>query len=205
MAKHVTAKRVVFCAVILLLILVPLTLAALSPLLSAREPVYIIGGLAGVLGLCLLLLQPLLAAGFFPGTLLAKQRSWHAFTGGLLIVSVLAHIAGLYLTSPPDMIDALLLVSPTPYSLYGVIALWGIVVLGVVTLPVVRHRLKPARWRLVHNMVGALVVGTTVTHAVMIDGTMDRRSKLVLCAAAVIATLCATLWLRWIRHRRPVL
>ena len=37
----------------------PLAVAATSPLLEWRQPVYVAAGLAGVAGLCLLLVQPL--------------------------------------------------------------------------------------------------------------------------------------------------
>ncbi|WP_375573420.1 hypothetical protein ABWH93_09110 [Seohaeicola saemankumensis] len=46
-----------------LTIAAPLAIAATSPLLAWRQPVYIIAGFAGVVGMALILLQPLLAAG----------------------------------------------------------------------------------------------------------------------------------------------
>ncbi|MEM6906031.1 MAG: ferric reductase, partial [Pseudomonadota bacterium] len=46
---------------------VPLVVSLMSPLLAWREPVYIAAGAAGVVGLALLLVQPLLAAGLLPG------------------------------------------------------------------------------------------------------------------------------------------
>ena len=33
-----------------------------------------------------------------------------------MAVAVVIHVAGLWITSPPDMIDALLFTSPTPFS-----------------------------------------------------------------------------------------
>jgi hypothetical protein len=44
----------------------------------------------------------------------------------VLVVAVVVHVGGLWITSPPDMIDALLLTSPTPFSAFGVIAMWAI-------------------------------------------------------------------------------
>ena len=199
--QNLRYRRVVSGVVLLVLTGLPLAVAVLSPLQTSRNAAYIIGGLAGVAALGILLLQPILAAGFIPGTHLSKQRRWHSVTGGLLIALVLVHVIGLYLTSPPDMIDALLLVAPTLYSVYGVIALWGVILLGIVALPLIKKRIKPTAWRLIHHTIGVIVVGSTVTHAVMIDGAMGWRSKLMLCIAAVLATLTAIVWLRWIRAR----
>jgi len=55
-------------------VLLPLAVAATSPLLEWRGPVYIAAGFAGVLGLGLLLVQPLLAAGFLPGLTVRRAR-----------------------------------------------------------------------------------------------------------------------------------
>jgi hypothetical protein len=87
---------------------VPLAAAATSPLLAWRQPVYIAAGLAGVIAMALMLLQPLLAGGHLPG--LPALRADADCTAGrrLLIAAVVVHVAGLWITSPPDVIDALL-------------------------------------------------------------------------------------------------
>ncbi|MEO0763593.1 MAG: ferric reductase, partial [Pseudomonadota bacterium] len=44
----------------------PIVAAAFSPLLQWRDGIYITAGFAGILGMALLLVQPLLAAGDLP-------------------------------------------------------------------------------------------------------------------------------------------
>src|SRR3954452_1587684 len=92
-------------------ICVPVAAAALSPLLAWRGPLYIIAGFAGILALGLMLVQPLLAGGYLPGLAAYRGRRVHRWTGAALLVLVLVHVAGLWITSPPDMIDALLFAS----------------------------------------------------------------------------------------------
>jgi predicted ferric reductase len=116
-----------FCAVVIwtalaVLIAVPLAFAAASPYLGSRNIAYIIGGFAGIICLGVLLVQPLLAAGFLPGLHPMLARRWHQRIGVLLLVCTAVHVGGLYLTSPPDVLDALLLASPTSFSIFGVIA-----------------------------------------------------------------------------------
>lgn len=107
-------------------ICVPVALAGLSPLLEWRGPVYILAGFAGIVALSLVLVQPLLIAGYLPGLAAYRGRRVHHWIGGALVAAVLVHVGGLWITSPPDMIDALLFESPTPFSPFGVIAMWAI-------------------------------------------------------------------------------
>ncbi|MCO6381340.1 ferric reductase-like transmembrane domain-containing protein [Oceanicola sp. 502str15] len=176
----------------------PLTLAALNPWLAYRGFAYITGGFAGILALCLLLAQPLLAAGYLPGLRGPTGRRWHRRAGIALLVLTLLHIAGLYITSPPDTVDALLLRAPTGFSVWGVIALWGIVATAL--LVALRRRLAPRRWRWAHNALAALVVLATVLHAVQIEGAMELISKWVLCLATLAATAAALVDLRLLRR-----
>ena len=81
-------------------------------------------GLPGVLSLGLLLLQPLLAGRYLPGLSAVMSRHIHRWIGLTLVLAIVVHVAGLWLTSPPDVVDALLFVSPTPFSAWGVIAMW---------------------------------------------------------------------------------
>jgi hypothetical protein len=99
----------------------PVVLAARSDLLAWRDPVYIAAGFAGVIAMTLLLVQPLLAGGLLPGMSMLRSRRIHRATGALLVLAVLIHVAGLWITSPPDVIDALLFRSPTPFSAWGVV------------------------------------------------------------------------------------
>src|SRR5262249_1546795 len=107
-------------------ICVPIAAAATSPLLAWRDPIYILAGFAGIIALSFVLVQPLLIGGYLPGLPGYRGRRAHHWIGRALAVAVVVHVAGLWITSPPDMIDALLLSSPTPFSPFGVIAMWAI-------------------------------------------------------------------------------
>lgn len=168
-------------------ILVPLAFAATSPLLAWRQPVYIAAGFAGVMALGLLLLQPVLMAGLLPGLGTLQSRSLHRVTGGLLVAAIIVHVVGLWISSPPDVIDALLLQSPTPFSVWGVLAMWAVFL--VAGLALARRRIRPRTWRAVHLLLAAVIVTGSVVHALLIEGTMEMVSKSVLCALLVAATL----------------
>ncbi|MEH6739684.1 MAG: ferric reductase, partial [Sulfitobacter sp.] len=114
-------KKAVVWAVLVLVIAVPIIAAARSPLLAWRDPIYILAGFAGVVGMALLLVQPLLIAGYIPGLPKTRGRRVHRWIGGSVVLAVTIHVAALWVTSPPDVVDALLFVSPTPFSIWGVI------------------------------------------------------------------------------------
>ncbi|SDU19281.1 ferric reductase-like transmembrane domain-containing protein [Stappia sp. ES.058] len=183
----VRARAALVWAALAVAIAVPLAIAATSPLLAWRQPVYIVAGLAGVVALALMLVQPLLAGGALPGLPSPKGRRVHRWVGALLIAAVLAHVIGLWLTSPPDVIDALLFASPTPFSAWGVIAMWALFAAGL--LAALRHRLRirPRVFRLAHTGLVAVVIAGSVVHALLIEGTMGDISKAVLCALAALA------------------
>src|SRR5882757_4369785 len=122
-------------------ICVPIAAATASPLLAWRGPVYILAGFAGIVALGLLLFQPLLIGGYLPKLSARMGRRAHHWIGGALVVAVVIHVGGLWITSPPDMIDALLFASPTPFSPFGVIAMWAI--FAVALLATLRRRLRP--------------------------------------------------------------
>lgn len=166
----------------------PLGLAAASPLLQWRDPIYIAAGFAGILGLALLLLQPLLAGGLVPGISVLQGRRLHRYVGAAVLGASALHVGGLWLTSPPDMVDALLFVSPTPFSAWGVIAMWALV--GTAMLAALR---TPASlgwrgWRIGHSILAIILVVGSVVHAVLIEGTMETMSKVALCGLVLIAT-----------------
>lgn len=175
--------------------LLPIGAAAGSPLLAWRQPVYIAAGFAGIAAMALLLLQPLLIGAYLPGLSARQTRRLHRAVGAVLIFALGLHVGGLWLTSPPDVIDALLFVSPTPFSDWGVIALWATAMVAI--LAGVRRRLglRPRVWRLAHMAFAAVAVVGSVMHAMLIEGTMEIYSKAALCAVAVLATLklCADL------------
>jgi hypothetical protein len=181
---------------------VPVAIAAFSPYLASRNLPYIVGGFAGITALSLLFLQPLLPAGYFAGSEGPAGRRWHRWLGATIVVAVALHVSGLYLASPPDTIDALLLVSPTPFSVYGVTAMWGIVATAFLVLLRRRLGLRQPVWRLIHNGLAAIVVMATVIHALQIEGAMEPVSKWTLCMAVVAATGVALLDLRVVRPLR---
>ena len=76
-----------------LAITIPIAVAARSPLLEWREPVYIIAGLAGVVAMSFLLLQPLLVVGYLPGTKGMRGRRHHRWLGVGLLVVVAIHVS----------------------------------------------------------------------------------------------------------------
>ena len=89
-------------------VVVPIAIAANSPLLAWRDPVYIAAGFAGVLAMALVLFQPLLAGGYLPGLPTRRGRRVHRWIGAALVMAIVVHVGGLWLTSPPDVVDALL-------------------------------------------------------------------------------------------------
>lgn len=192
------ARTVVIWVGLAVAIAVPLTAAATSPLLQWRDPVYIAAAFAGVVGLALLLVQPLLAAGLLPGLRGAAVRRLHRGIGGLLVLSVVFHVAGLWITSPPDIIDALLFVAPTPFSVWGVSAMWALFASAALVALRRPLRLRWRTWQIGHLSLAVVIVGGTVAHALLIDGTMEMVSKAALCLLVVLATLwaLASLWTR---------
>lgn len=177
----------------------PVAIAAASPLLTGRDAIYVVAGIAGVVALALLVVQPLLAAGYLPGFPVIRGRRWHRWIGIGIVSAVTLHVLGLYLTSPADALDALLLRSPTPFSVYGVTAMWGVVLTAILVVTRRRQWLGNTSWRIAHNGLAVVVVVTSVVHALMIEGTMGSWSKLMLCACALAATVIVVLHLRVVK------
>lgn len=175
---------------------VPIAAAALSPLLAWRGPVYILAGFAGIIALGLMLVQPLLIAGYLPGLSAYRGRHVHHWIGGALVVAVVIHVGGLWITSPPDMIDALLFASPTPFSPFGVVAMWAI--FAVALLAALRRRLRLRTFRIAHMLLAVVIVTGSVVHGMLIEGAMETVSKAALCALVLAAAIkvMADLWMR---------
>jgi predicted ferric reductase len=176
---------------------VPVALAATSDLLQWRGPVYIVAGFAGMIALGLVLVQPLLIAGYLPGLPAFRGRRVHHWTGGALLLAVVVHVGGLWITSPPDMIDALTYTSPTPFSPFGVTAMWAI--FAVALLAALRRRLgmRPRTWRIAHMSLAVLIVAGVTVHAMLVEGTMETISKAALCALVIgvaIKVMADVLW-----------
>lgn len=169
-------------------VVVPIAVAAASPLLEWRGPVYVAAGFAGVVAMALLLVQPLLVGGYLPGLPAPRGRRVHRWVGLGLVAAVVIHVAGLWVTSPPDVVDALLFVSPTPFSAWGVVAMWAVFAAALVAMLRRRLRIPPRRWRLIHTSLALVIVVGSVVHAMLIEGTMGTASKAALCALAAAAT-----------------
>ena len=116
-------------------------------------------------------------------------------------MAVVVHVAGLWITSPPDMIDALLFSSPTPFSPFGVTAMW--VIFAVALLAALRRRfgLRPRTWRIVHVPLAVVIVAGSVVHGVLVEGTMETVSKAALCVLVLAATIKVMVDLRVWRKR----
>ena len=170
-------------------IAVPIGAAAVSPQLEWRHPVYIAAGFAGIIALGLLLVQPLLIGGYLPGLSAHSRRRAHRWIGGVLVAAVVLHVGALWVTNPPDVIDALLFTSPTPFSAWGVIAMWATIALALIAALRRRLRLRPRTWRIMHTFLATVIVVGTLVHAILIEGTMETVSKVVLCALVLMATM----------------
>lgn len=168
-------------------IAVPVLLAAVSPLLQWRGPVYIAAGFAGILGLALMLMEPLLISGRLPGLSTFRARRTHRWIGGMLVGAIVLHVGGLWIVSPPDVVDVLLFRSPTPFSIWGVTAMWAVFATAVLSL--LRRRLRARIWRNGHLILASVIVVGTVVHAVLIEGAMETVSKVALCTLVSLAAV----------------
>src|SRR4249920_1407408 len=194
------AKATLIWAALVTAICVPIAFAAASPLLAWRGPIYILAGFAGIVALGLALVQPLLIAGYLPGLSAYRGRRVHHWIGGALVVAVVVHVAGLWITSPPDMIDALLFASPTPFSPFGVIAMWAI--FAVALLATLRRRLgmRPRTWRIAHMSLAVVIVVGSVVHGMLVEGTMETMTKAALCVLVLAAATKVMVDLRVFRR-----
>jgi predicted ferric reductase len=196
-----SAKAALIWAALAAAIFVPIAVAAASPLLEWRGPIYILGGFAGIIALGLLLVQPLLIGGYLPGPSVYRARRIHLWVGGVLVAAVVVHVGGLWITSPPDMIDALLLTSPTPFSPFGVIAMWAIFAVGLLAALRRRLGLRPRTWRIAHTLLAVVIVVATVAHGLLIEGAMETFSKAALCVLVLAAAIKVITDLRVWRKR----
>jgi predicted ferric reductase len=199
-----SARAPLIWAALALAIGVPIALAAGSEQLAWRGPVYILAGFAGVIALGLVLVQPLLIGGYLPGLSTYRGRRAHHWIGGALALAVVIHVAGLWITSPPDMIDALTYTSPTPFSPFGVTAMWAIFTVAVLAALRRRLGLRLRTWRIVHIPLAIVIVAGSVAHCLLIEGTMETISKAALCVLIVVATVKVMIDLQVWRKRRTL-
>ena len=195
-------RLILIWAILAAAIAVPIAAAALSPLLAWRQPLYIAGGFAGVVALGLLLLQPVLMGGYMPGLSPLRGRQVHRWIGSMLVAAVVFHVGALWITSPPDVIDALLFASPTPFAAWGVIAMWATFAAALLAAFRNRLRLRPRTWRTGHTCLAVIIVVGSVGHALLIEGTMETITKVALCALVLAATTKVVTDL-WIWSKRP--
>ena len=197
------ARGILIWTVLAIVIVGAIAAAAASPQLAWRRPVYIGAGFAGIIAMALLLLQPLLAGGYLPGFSIQRSRQIHRWVGALLVAAVIIHVVALWITSPPDVIDVLLFRSPTPFSIWGVVAMWAVFAAALLAAFRKRLRLRPRTWRLGHKVLVTVTVIGSVVHALLIEGTMETISKVVLCALALAALAMAVVDLRgWMGRLR---
>jgi len=182
-----SAKAILIWVALAGALCVPIAAAAASPLHQWRNAIYIVAGLAEIVALGLMLVQPLLIGGYLPGPSPQRRRRAHQWIGGVLVMAVVIHVGGFLIASPPDAIDALLFRSPAPFSAWGVIAMWAI--FAVALLAALRRRLGPRRWRAAHMVLAVVIVVGSVVHGLLIEGTMETMSKAALCALVLLATI----------------
>ncbi|MBR0824527.1 ferric reductase-like transmembrane domain-containing protein [Bradyrhizobium manausense] len=199
-----SARTILIWAALAVAIGVPIAAATMSPQLAWRGPVYILAGFAGIIALGLVLVQPLLIGGYLPGLQAYRGRRAHHWIGGALVVAVVIHVAGLWVTSPPDMIDALLFASPTPFSPFGVTAMWAIFTVALLAALRRRLGLRPRTWRFVHMPLAIVIVAGSVVHCLLIEGTMETVSKVALCALVLAAAIKVMADLQVWRKRRTL-
>lgn len=187
--EHHFTRTALIWGSLIAIIIIALFFTAMSPLIAWRSPVYIAACFAGVLGLALLLLQPLLIGGFLPGLPKHLSRRAHPRVGALLIICIIVHVGGLWLTSPPDVIDALTFSSPTPFSNWGVIAMWSLFATTGLALFRRRLKLRAQNWRTAHRFFALVIVIGTIVHALLIEGMMETASKITLCVLVFAVTI----------------
>ena len=173
--------------------LAALLASAASPLLQWRDPIYILAGFAGVVAMAMLPLQPLAASRLLPGLSQAGTRRLHRWVGATVLMAVIAHVAGLWITSPPDVVDALTFTSPTPFSVWGVLAMWAVFVSAGLAVLRARRKLRWRTWQRIHVPLALVIVCGTVVHALLIDGTMEQVTKIALSVLLAGAT-ASMLW-----------
>jgi predicted ferric reductase len=184
-----SARVILIWASLAIAICVPIAIAAASQQHAWREPIYIAAGFAGIVALGLMLVQPLLIGGYLTQPSAQGGRRAHRWIGAALVIAVAVHVGGLTITNAPDVIDALLFTSPTPFSAWGVIAMWALLATALLAAFRRRWKLAPRTWRIVHTVLAVVIVTGTVAHGLLIEGAMETVSKIVLCALVLTATI----------------
>lgn len=189
-------RVILFYAALVTAVATPIVAAGFSPQLAWRGPVYIVAGFAGIVAMSLLLIQPLLAGNLIPNLSPLKSRRFHKWIGSLLVLAVIVHVLGLFITSPPDVVDALLFRSPTPFAAWGVIAMWTLFAAAFLAATKQKLTLKLNTWRISHTVLAVVTAIGSVVHALLIEGTMELISKTILCTLVIGAMIKLLLLLR---------
>jgi hypothetical protein len=66
--------------------------------------------------------------------------------------------------------------------------MWAVLAVAVMVALRDRIGLRPRTWLMVHTGLVLVIVVGTIVHAVLVQGTMEIVTKIVLCALLVIAT-----------------
>ncbi len=160
------------------MVALPLLLALTDFHLEAAPAALVLSTAAGALAVSALVLQPLLAG--------RGRISVHRLLGGVALVLVLAHVAGLFIVAPDDALFAMSPDGPTRarMALIATIALLAVVLLGVL-----RERLpmSGATWRILHGFLATLVILLGFGHAVLTDGALDGPGTAVLLGFGALA------------------
>ncbi len=154
-----------------------------------RDATWVLGAVAGIIALSLLVVQVLLPTPWLTGLDLRLHRLLGLGVAGLVLV----HIVGLFLYSPDDVRDALVLAVPT-HSRLGVLSAWSVALSVALALARRRLGLTYSDWQILHAALAVAIVGTAVGHTVMIRGTLDGPAELLLCLAAALATSAAAIY-----------
>lgn len=181
---------------ITLLLVAPAALSLLSPLQVGRDFWWIVGALAGIVALSLVVLQVLLTTPWLIGILDTSTMRLHRLLGLAVAGVVIAHVLGLYLYSPDDVSDALVLAAPT-HSRLGVLSAWCVLLSVALALARRRLGLTYSDWQILHAALAVFVVATAVGHTLMIRGTLDGPLEIALCLAAV-AAVSGAVWFRYV-------
>ncbi|MBO6918532.1 MAG: ferric reductase-like transmembrane domain-containing protein [Rhizobiaceae bacterium] len=185
---HSKARAKLIWLTFIVILFAPLLAAATSEFLQWRDSIYIMAGFAGIAAMSLLLVQPLLIGGYLPSIPPRNNRKIHKWVGASLVGLVIIHVLFLWFTSPPDVIDVLLFRSPTPFSLWGVIAMWAVFFLGLMAALRKRLRLPLRLWQRLHLVLATITVIGSVGHALLIEGTMEQFTKITICVLVIAAT-----------------
>ncbi len=200
--RQSNVQAIKFSALLLLCLLTPLLLVSLAP---APAPIYTLWDWANVMGYMVLTLSLLLFV--YRG----RARSFPAFSGRFFanLHRDLGYIAMLLLTGHVAVllwVEPLLLEHLKPsaplHMLAGLFALLFMLMLVISSVPFLRRRLWPDyhRFRSVHALFAAVILGLTIYHVVMSGFYMNSEWKL-----AVLAVVGCCVAASAIRRERTVL